>query len=214
MAQSPRRSRDLIEEVLDERAQSVNLSPSEIEAGVVQLRQLFEEVRERVATEGQADQLQVPAQSEMGQRRLRYEAVLRPGTYRLLLGDLTFRVIIGETRRTSRVMIDAARELLTPSPGAWGIAPAAALATRSDAQDLSRVEIVQQAGPASGTVIADDTGEEPRVLVTVRGFPTDQPAPIMELSEEALGTESGRVIMVHPEISPERPPRRPRGQQK
>jgi hypothetical protein len=213
MAESPKRPRDLVEEVLEERTQSLSLSPSEIEAGVVQLRQLFRDVRGRVAAEGQADQLQVPARSEMGQRRLRYEAVLRPGTYRLRLGDLTFRVILGEARRTSRVVIDAARELPTSRPGAWGIAPAAALATRSGAQDPSRVEIVQQAGPVSGTVIADDTGEEPRVLVLVRGFPSDQPAPIVELGEEAPGTESGRVILVHPEISPERPPRRPRGQQ-
>jgi hypothetical protein len=116
-------------------------------------------------------------------------------------------------RSYDRVPIDAARELPTSRPGAWGIAPAAALATRSGAQDPSRVEIVQQAGPVSGSVIADDTGEEPRVLVLVRGFPSDQPAPIVELGEEAPGTESGRVILVHPEISPERPPRRPRGQQ-
>jgi hypothetical protein len=213
MARTPKRPRDLVEEVLDERAQSLSLSPSEIEAGVAKLRQLFREVRGRVAAEGQADQLQVPAQSEMGQIRLRYEAVLRPGSYRLRLGDLTFRVILGEARRTSRVLIDAARELLNSGPGAWGIAPAAALATRSGAQDPSRVEIVQQAGPASGTVIADDTGEEPRVLVLVRGFPSDQPAPIVNLAEEAPGAESGRVIEVHPEISPERPARRPRGQQ-
>src|SRR5690348_7768268 len=213
MAESPKRPRDLVEEVLDERVQSLSLSPSEIEAGVVQLRQLFREVRERVAAEGEADQLQVLAASDMGQKRLRYEAILRPGTYRLRLGDLTFRVILGEARRTSRVVIDAADELPTSRPSAWGIAPAAALATRSGAQDPSRVEIVQQAGPTSGTVIADDTGEEPRVLVLIRGFPSDQHAPIVELAEEAPGAESGRVIEVHPEISPERPPRRPRGQQ-
>jgi hypothetical protein len=213
MAESPKTPRDLVEEVLDERARSLSLSPSEIEAGVVQLRQLFRDVRGRVAAEGQADRLQVPAPFDMGQKRLRYEAVLRPGTYRLRLGDLTFRVILGEARRTSRVVIDAARELPTSRPGAWSIAPAAALATRGGAQDPSRVEIVQQAGPASGTVIADDMGEEPRVLVLVRGFPSDQPAPIVELGEEAPGTESGRVIVVHPEISPERPSRRPRGQQ-
>jgi hypothetical protein len=213
MAESPKTPRDLVEEVLDERARSLSFSPSEIEAGVVRLRQLFRDVRGGVAAEGEADQLQVPALSDMGQRRLRYEAVLRPGTYRLRLGDLTLRVILGEARRTSRVVIDAAREPPTSRPGAWGIAPVAALATRSAAQDPSRVEIVQQAGPASGTVIADDAGEEPRVLVLVRGFPSDQPAPIVELGEEAPGTESGRVIVVHPEISPERPSRRPRGQQ-
>jgi hypothetical protein len=66
MARTPKRPRDLLEEVLDERAQSLSLSPSEIEAGVAKLRQLFREVRGRVAAEGQADQLQVPAQSEMG----------------------------------------------------------------------------------------------------------------------------------------------------
>jgi hypothetical protein len=191
----------------------MSLSPSEIESGVVQLRQVFREVRERIATEEQADQRQAVVQSQMGQRRLRYEAVLRPGTYRLRLGDSTFRVILGEARRTSRILIDAARDLLTPGPGAWAIIPDAALATRSGSEDQSRIEIAQQAGPASGIVIADDTGEEPRVLVVVRGFPADQPAPIMELGEEGPGTESGRVIVVGPEVSPERPPRRARGQQ-
>lgn len=213
-----KRPGDLIQEVLDERAQSVSLLPDEIEAGVVQLRRLFREARECAAAQRQADEPRVTTPSETGQgsphggqRRLRYEAVLRPGAYRLRLGDLTFRVILGEARRTSRILIDAARDLLTPDPGAWGIAPGAALATRSGVEDRSRIEIVQQSGSASGTVIADDTGEEPRVLVVIRGFPADQPVPTLELGEEMQETESAHIIQVDPEISPERSLGRPRG---
>jgi hypothetical protein len=212
MSERRKTPRDLIEEVLDDRAQLTSLSASEIESDVVQLRQLFREVRERVSTEGEADERQAAAHSDMGERRLRYEAVLRPGAYRLRLGGLTFRVMLGEARRTSRILIDAARDLLTPDPAAWGISPTAALATRG-AEDQARVEIVQQRGSASGTVIADDTGEEPRVLVVIRGYPADQTAPIMELGEEASEAEGGRVIGVDPEISPEQIPLRPRRQQ-
>ncbi len=209
MPDRPKRVKDLIQEVLDERAQSISLSADEIEEGVARLNQLFREIEERAATQRQADQLRVTTPPETGQgapeaaqRRLRYEAMLRPGAYRLRLGDLAFRVILGEAPRTSRILIDAARELLTLDLGTWGIVPDVALQTRSRAEDQSRVEIAQRAGPASGTVIADDTGEEPRVLVVIRGFPADQPVPILELGEETE-TEGARVIHVDPEISPE-----------
>jgi hypothetical protein len=208
-----KRPADLIEEVLDERAQAINLTASDIEAGVAQLRQLFAGVREHAAMERRSGQSEMGQEgSAPGQRRLRYEAVLRPGAYRLRLGDLALRVILGEARRTSRIVIDAARELLSPDPGAWTIVPDAALATRGDAEDLSRVEIAQQATSAAGTVIADDMGDEPRVLVVIRGFPADQPLPVMELGKEVPEMESARVIQVEPEISPERPPSHTRRQ--
>src|SRR5215469_3603732 len=89
MSERQKRPRDLIEEVLEERGQSMDLSPGEIEAGVVRLRQLFREVREQVAVQQESDQSQQLMQPETGRRRLRYEAVLRPGTYRLRHGDLT-----------------------------------------------------------------------------------------------------------------------------
>jgi hypothetical protein len=215
MPNKSRKLSDLIQEVLDERAQAVNLSPDQIEAGVMQLRQRFREVRERAAAQRQANLSRVTTPSETvqgspegGQRRLRYEAVLRPGAYRLRLGNLTLRVILGEARRTSRILIDAARDLLTPDPGAWGIVLDPAPATRGGADDASRVEIAQQAGLASGTVIADDTGEERRVLVVIRGFPADQPVPIIELGEETPEAESVRVVQIVPEIAPERAPSR------
>ena len=213
LSERQKRPSELIEEVLDERAQSISLSPDEIEAGVVRLHRQFLQVREQIATRRESDQAQQPMQPETGRRRLRYEAILRPGTYRLSIGDLKFKVVLGEMRRTSRIVIDAARDLLSPGGGEWGIGPAAGLATRDGIEDHPfRVEIAQKAGPASGTVIADDTGDQSRVLVVIRGFPADTPVPVIELGEESLETESVQVTQVNPEISLERPVRtRPRG---
>jgi hypothetical protein len=222
-----RRVRDLIQEVLDERAHSIGLSPEEIETGVTQLRRMFRAIEERAAAQQQADHSPTTTLTEAsqglllgGRRRLRYEAVLRPGTYRLRLGDLSFRVILGEAQQTSRILLDAARDLLTSAPGAWHIVRAAAPveaqespskrpATRSEAEDRLRVEIVQQAGSATGTVIADDTGERPRVRVEIRGFPAGQSVPILELGEERPETEHARAIHVDPEVSPEQEPGSP-----
>jgi hypothetical protein len=186
MADRTKTLSDLIQEVFDEQAQSVSLSPEEIESDVVELRRMFREIREQPAT-----------------HHLVYEKVLRPGTYWLRLGNLTFRVILGDARRTSRIVVDAARDSVTAEPGSWGVLPASA--TRA-AEGLPHVEIMQESGSASGSVIADDLGEEPRVLVEIRGFPADQPAPTMELGEEAPERESTLVISVGPEILPERPP--------
>ena len=188
MAEGPKKLRDLVQEVFDERAQAASLSPEEIEAGVVELRRLFREIRERATT-----------------HRLVYEAVLRPGAYRLRFGNLTFRVILGMARQTSRVVVDAARDLLTADPGAW-----VPLVTRG-AENPSQIGITQ--GSASGTVTADDAGEEPRVLVEIHDFPAEQSVPVMELSEETAEPGSGDLIRVDPEILPERPsngPGRPR----
>jgi hypothetical protein len=186
MVDKPKKLSDLIQEVFDEQAQSAILSPEEIEADVVQLRQMFREIREQATTQ-----------------LLVYEKVLRPGAYRLQLGNLTFRVTLGAARRTSRIVVDAARDLLTGDPHSWGVLPA--LVTRG-AEDLSHVEIGQQSGSASGSVIADDLGEEPRVLVEIRGFPAGQPVPIMEIGEETPGLERAQVQRVDPEILPERLP--------
>jgi hypothetical protein len=188
MAEGPKKLRDLVQEVFDERAQAASLSPEEIEAGVVELRRLFREIRERATT-----------------HRLVYEVVLRPGSYRLRFGNLKFRVILGKARRTSRIVVDATRDLLTADPGAW-----MALVTRG-AENPSQIGITQ--GSASGTVTADDAGEEPRVLVEIHDFPAEQSVPVMELSEETAEPGSGDLIRVDPEILPERPsngPGRPR----
>lgn len=214
MADGPRRVRDLIQEVLDEQAEAITASAETIEAEVVQLRRLFQDIQERATAARAAAQRQAASPSTAGegaepdrQRRLRYEAVLRPGTYRLRLGELTFRVILGRARQTSRIVLDAARDLLIPDAGGWGMTvPGVELQTRSGVREPSQIDIAQQGGSAVGTVIADDAGEEPRVLVLIRGFPAGQPAPVLELAE--VETEGGEIIRVEPESSPERSPNR------
>ena len=192
---------DLVQEGFDERAQAASLSPEEIEAGVVELRRLFREIRERATT-----------------HRLVYEVVLRPGSYRLRFGNLKFRVILGKARRTSRIVVDATRDLLTADPGAWvplvtrGAPPQvwgrpARDRRQNRRKNPSQIGITQ--GSASGTVIADDTGEEPRILVEIHDFPAEQSVPVMEVCEETAEQGSGELMRVDPEIFPERPPNRP-----
>src|ERR1700756_1030158 len=107
MADGVKGLRDLIGEVLDERAEAVSVPPAEIEAGVTQLRQMFRESRERAAAERRlassrtAASVAVESAPASVTKRLRYEAVLHPGVFWLRLGDLTCRLIVGETRRTS-----------------------------------------------------------------------------------------------------------------
>jgi hypothetical protein len=183
MADRPKRLSDFIQEVFDEQAQSAMLSPEEIESDVVELRRMFREIREQATTQ-----------------LLVYQKVLRPGAYWLRLGNLTFRVTLGAAQRTSRIAVDTIRDLLIADPHSWGVLPA--LVTRG-AEDPSHVEIAQQSGSASGSVIADDLGEEPRVLVEIRGFPASQPVPIMEVGEETPDLESAHFMRIDPEILPE-----------
>jgi TolB-like protein len=346
MVEGPKELRDLVQEVFDERAQAASLLPEEIETGVVELRRLFREIRERTTTtpplsivvlpftnlsddseqqyfaDGITDDLttdlsRIPhmlviarntaftyrarsvsarqigqelgvryllegsvrrlgnlvrvnaqlidadtnehlwaeqfdreigelfvLQNEITSRiavalnlelivpaapptpsvawppthRLVYEAVLRPGAYWLRVENLTFRVTLGKARRTSRIVVETARNLLTADPGAWvplvtrGAPPQvwgrpARDRRQNRRKNPSQIGITQ--GSASGTVIADDTGEEPRILVEIHDFPAEQSVPVMEVCEETAEQGSGELMRVDPEIFPERLPTGP-----
>ena len=206
MASQPKRLSELIREVLDERAQAVTFSPEHIEAKTVQLRQRLRAVQESTAARRRITQA---------------VAVLPPERRRGWLEGVqaALKVVLGEAARSSRVLADAAWDLLPVDPGGWRFASGAALGDRVYAQfrpedhsekpttstpedDQARAESIPRSGTASVTVIADDAGGARRVLATIRDYPADQPAPVLLIIEDTAEKDRPLTVEVDPQSQP------------
>jgi hypothetical protein len=84
-------------------------------------------------------------------------------------------VTLAEARRGSRLVREAVLDWLPAAPDAWNLAPAPAGAVRG-----ANVSQMNATGPAGALqVAADDAGTLRRILVTISGFPSDEPPPVL-----------------------------------
>ena len=176
----------LIDTVLEERAESVSFSTQEVDAAAERLRAGFMRIQETAAA------------------RSRVVAALEtlPGARRAgwLSGvQSALKVVLGEARRTSQVLTEAASGLLPATPDAWSFAPAVAGATRSLAGEAMRADSVDPASGVTASVIVDDAGPERRVLARIENYPADR-APVVLLVVAA--DEQGAAASVR-EVDPE-----------
>jgi hypothetical protein len=177
----------LINAVLDERAESVSFSEREIDAEAAKLRAGLARVRESVAARqritGAIEDL--PAERRGGW----LEGV-----------QAAIKIVLGETRRTSRIMVDAASGLMPPAPEAWTFAAAAGMTTRSGDTATTKAESIDEASAVSRTVIVDDAASEPRVLATIANYPVGTPPPVLLIVPEDGDRGDLSVIEIDPEI--------------
>jgi hypothetical protein len=176
----------LINTVLEERAESVSFSTQEIDAAAERLRAGFMRIQGKAAARSRV----VAA----------LETLPAPRRAGWLFGvQSALKVVLGEARRTSQVLTDAASGLLPAAPDAWNFAPAIVEVTRSPAGDAMRADSVDPESGVTASVIVDDAGPERRVLARLENYPADR-APVVLLVIAA--DEQGAVASVR-EVDPE-----------
>lgn len=191
MVSRPSDIASLIDAVLEERAASVSFSQRQIDAEAAKLRAGFASIRENVA----ARQRVVEAMQNLpAGRRAGWLAGVQAAA----------KIVMGEARRTSRILADAANGLLPPASDGWMFAPAALATTRSGETAATRAESVDEASAVSRTVIVDDAAAEPRVLAIIDNHPADIAPPVLLIVAEGRDPNGDRVIEVDPEIEEDR----------
>jgi hypothetical protein len=177
----------LIDAVLEERAGAVSFSQGEIDLEAGRLRAGFARIQENVAV-----RQRVVAAIEglpAGRRAGWLEGV-----------QSAVKVVLGEARRTSRILVDAARGLLPPASNGWAFAPAAVATTRSGETVATRADSVDATSAISRRVIVDDAAAEPRVLATINNYPADAAPPMLLIVAE----DGNRAVEVDPEVETDR----------
>jgi hypothetical protein len=177
----------LIDAVLGERAGAVSFSQGEIDGEADKLRAGFARIRENVA----ARQRVVAAIEGLPASR-------RTGWLEGVQSAV--KIVLGEARRTSRILVDAASDLLPPASNGWAFAPAAVATTRSGETVATRADSVDAVSAISRRVIVDDAAAEPRVLATINNYPADAAPPVLLIVAE----DGNRVVEVDPEIETDR----------
>src|SRR5437588_3289961 len=117
MAPKPPDLSSLIDLVLQERAQAVAFTREEIDAEAQKLRVRFDRIRENIVS----------------RKRIATALEQLPPTRRAgwLEGvQAAVKVVLGEVRRSSQILVEAANGLLPPTTEAWAFMPAATGATR------------------------------------------------------------------------------------
>jgi hypothetical protein len=202
MASRPSDFAGLIETVLAERAQAVTFSAGEIEAQVTQLRARVDRLRAAMPARRQvaAALESLPAERRQGWLEGAQSAV---------------KIVLGEAGRSSRILADAARELLPSAPGSWEFpAPSAAAggfrpefelmaAPPDEGKQAAKVESLDETTSMSRSLAIEDEAAEPRLFATIRNFPADSPPPVLLIVEEAGEAGGALVIEIDPEIDPE-----------
>jgi hypothetical protein len=177
----------LIDAVLEERAGAVSFSQGEIDVEADKLRAGFARIRENVA----ARQRVVAAIEGLPASR-------RTGWLEGVQSAV--KIVLGEARRTSRILVDAASDLLPSASNGWAFAPVAVATTRSGETVATRADSVDAVSAISRRVIVDDTAAEPRVLATINNYPADAAPPVLLIVAE----DGNRVVEVDPEIETDR----------
>jgi hypothetical protein len=185
----PKRKPDLaaiIEEVLDEKASHIVFSNDEVERGVEELRAAFAQVdevavaRRRIAAAMES----LPTERRQGW---------------LAGAQSAMKVVLGEARKSSRLLLEAAQGLLPAEPDAWSFAPIVVEATRGEAAP-TKLESVDAASGMTRTVLVDDAGDVSRVLATIRNFPAQSLPPVLLIVEEQEGRGVTNIMEVDPEV--------------
>ncbi len=109
----------LAENILRERGDRVSFTADEIEAQVAQLRAGFERIR-----------IAAPERRRVAALLGRLPAERVAGWLDGVKGAV--KVVVGEARRSSHILAEAARGLLPSEPDSWFFAPVAAGVTRGD----------------------------------------------------------------------------------
>jgi hypothetical protein len=177
----------LLEEVLDEKASRVAFSTEQIEAGVVGLRAAFARVDQVAA----ARRLIANAMESLPAER-------RQGW--LAGAQSAMKVVLGEAKRSSRLLVEAAQGLLPAQSDSWSFAPIGVNATRGDAAPM-RLESVDAAAGVTRTVLVDDADDASRVLATIRNFPVQSSPPVLLIVEEREGRGVTRIMEIDPEVT-------------
>lgn len=153
----------LAESILRERGDRVSFTADEIEAQVAQLRAGFERIR-----------IAAPERRRVAALLGRLPAERVAGWLDGVKGAV--KVVVGEARRSSHILAEAARGLLPSEPDSWFFAPVAAGVTRGDVV-TTRVE--SQSEGVTRSILVDDGGLERRVMATIRGFPAGEARPVL-----------------------------------
>jgi hypothetical protein len=181
----------LINTVLEERAESVSFSTQEIDTAAERLRAGFTRIQKKAAARSRV----VAALETLPVQR---RAGWRSGVQSAL------KVVLGEARRTSQVLTEAAGGLLPAASGAWSFAPAMAAATRSAAGGAMRADSVDHASGVTASVIVDDAGPERRVLARLENYPADRaPVVLLVIAADDQGAAAS-AREVDPEVGADR----------
>jgi hypothetical protein len=186
----------LIETVLAERAQAVTFSAGEIEAQVTKLRARVDRLRAAMPARRQvaAALESLPAERRQGWLEGVQSAV---------------KIVLGKAGRSSRILADAARDLLPSAPGSWEFPAAAAAAFElmaappDEGKEAAKVESLDETTAMSRSLAIEDEAAAPRLFATIRNFPADSPPPVLLIVEEAGEAGGALVIEIDPEIDPE-----------
>ena len=157
----------LLREVLDERAAEVAFTPAQTEAAVSRLRTRLDLARAQARVAAAIATL--PAGRQAG---------WRDGAQAAL------RIVLGEARRSSRILGEAARGLMPQSSDAWSFGGLAA--ARGGEQDERRIDS-EAGGLAPLSVTLDDSGAARRIIAVVRDAPADRPAPVLLIVPDTGG---------------------------
>ncbi|MBR1208892.1 MULTISPECIES: hypothetical protein [unclassified Bradyrhizobium] len=176
----------LINTVLQERAEAISFSNQEIDAAAERLRAGLTRIQEKAAARNRV----VAALENLPNLR-------RAGWLSNVQSAL--QVVLGEARRTSQVLTEAASGLLPAAPDAWNFAPTIAGATRSLAGDAMRADSTDPVSGITASVIVDDAGPERRVLARLENYPADR-APVVML---VIAADDQRAVASVREIDPE-----------
>ena len=175
----------LLREVLDERASRVTFSERDMTSRRERLHAGFARIDEAATR-------RTRVRSALGALPRARQAGWAAGA------QAAVQIVLGQARRTSEVLVEAARDLLPVGPGAWAFAPNA-LVTRGEG-GVTRADSEGE-GPAR-TILVDDSGPEPGVVATIRNHPVDAPPPVLLIIPEDPDVGDAREI--DPEIAPER----------
>jgi hypothetical protein len=193
MASRPSKFADLIESVLEERARAVTFTADEIEAEMAKLRAGVERLR--------AAQ---PARRSIASAIASLPAERRQGWLEGVQSAV--KLVLGEAARSSRILVDAARDLLPAASGSWAFAPAMSAggpAFELMAATAASVESLDEAAKMSRSLVIDDAAAKPRLSATIRNFPADQPPPVLLIVEERGDASGGRTFEVDPQVTAE-----------
>lgn len=181
----------LIDTVLQERAEAVSFSDQEIAAQAARLRAGFAQIRDGIAARRRViDAIEsLPASRRAGW----LEGV-----------QSALKIVLSEARRTSRVLVDAASDLLPAASDKWVFAPATMATTRSGESVATRAESVDPASTVSRTVIVDDAAAEPRVLAIVSNYPAEATPPVLLVVAEDSDKGGSTAFEIDPEIGADR----------
>jgi hypothetical protein len=197
MVSRPSTLAELIDAVLDERERAVTFSADEIDAQARLLRQNLDQLRAAL-----------PARRSVLAALGALPAERRKGWLEGVQSAV--KVVAGEAKRSSRILVDAARDLLPAAPFSWSFTAAGLPGAMKPAFELMSASVegpqvtsVEQGGAIARSVAVDDSGSEPRILASIDNFPVGERAPVLLIVEDAPAAREPLVVELDAEVSAE-----------